>query len=184
MAAKEERERALAPPTNHSLFTCSLPASALSLVCCLVGLATSYLLAYNHLNGAAARSSKQKLAVLVPFRDRFDELLGFVPHLSQFLDGQAIDYRIVVANQVDEYRFNRASLINAAFLEAMHDCDYLAMHDVDLLPMNAKLNYSMPGEGVAYHVSAPGLHPKYEYKTFFGGIVIMTKRDFVRANGK
>lgn len=179
MAHEEET----AAPANRNSLHCSLAANAASLVCCLVGLATSYLLAYSHLKGAATASSKPKLAVLVPFRERFDELLGFVPHLSQFLEAQAIDYRIVVANQVDELRFNRASLINAAFLQAMHDCDYLALHDVDLLPLNAKLNYSMPSEGVAYHVSAAGLHPQYEYKTFFGGIVVMTKRDFVRANG-
>lgn len=170
--AKPKNEKAHGPAGKYF--------GTLGLVCCIGGLIASYL-AHRHL-GAAARS-KYKLAVLVPFRDRFDELLRFVPHLSGFLEGQAIDYQIVVANQVDEYRFNRASLINAAFLEAMNDCDYVAMHDVDLLPLNAKLNYSLPANGVAYHVSAPGLHPKYDYKSFLGGIVIIGNGDFIRANG-
>lgn len=46
------------------------------------------------------REGKHKLAILVPFRDRFEELLQFVPHMHKFLSLQRIDFRIYILNQV------------------------------------------------------------------------------------
>lgn len=102
---------------------------------------------------------KHKLAIVVPFRERFDELLYFVPKISKFLIKQSIDFKIYIVNQVDSYRFNRASLINVGFLYSMKESDYMAMHDVDLLPLNPKLDYGYPFRG-PFHVSSPELHPR------------------------
>ena len=49
----------------------------------------------------------------------------------------------------------RASLINVGFIKSekvLHDlgsrnCDYVALHDVDLLPLNAELSYAYPEKG-------------------------------------
>ena len=41
-------------------------------------------------------------------------------------------------------RFNRAALINIGFLFSKNDCDYIVMHDVDLLPQNIQLLYDYP----------------------------------------
>lgn len=128
------------------------------------------------------KSLDHKLAVVVPFRDRFDELILFVPHISKFLDRKSINFKIFIINQVDNFRFNRASLINVGFLISMGECDYMAMHDVDLLPLNQKLDYSYPVKG-PFHVSSPGLHPEYNYSTFIGGILIINKQDFIFTNG-
>lgn len=100
--------------------------------------------------------------MIVPFRDRFEELLQFVPHMDRFLSQQDTPFHIFVINQVDRFRFNRASLINVGFSVAKDDFDYLAMHDVDLLPLNKNLKYDYPVDG-PFHVAAPGLHPKYDY---------------------
>ena len=127
--------------------------------------------------------SKHKLAIVVPFRDRFDELLLFVPHISKYLMAKSIDFKIYIINQVDRYRFNRASLINVGFLVSANECDYMAMHDIDLLPLNDQLDYGYPLSNNPYHVSAPGLHPEYNYKTFIGGILIVTKDTFLKTNG-
>lgn len=104
----------------------------------------------------------KRLAIIVPFRDRFEELLQFVPHLNKFLSDQQIAHHIFVVNQVDRFRFNRASLINVGFLFVKENFDYIAMHDVDLLPLNKNLKYDYPAAG-PFHVAAPGLHPKYNY---------------------
>ena len=131
----------------------------------------------------ASLNENHKLAIVVPFRDRFDELLTFVPHISKFLNLKSLNYKIYILNQIDDYRFNRASLINVGFLYSMSDgCDYMAMHDVDLLPLTDKLNYSYPQNGL-YHVSAAGIHPEYDYATFIGGILIVNKNDFILTNG-
>lgn len=74
-------------------------------------------------------------------------------------------------------RFNRASLINVGHLESGNDTDYLAMHDVDLLPLNEALDYGFPEDG-PFHVASPELHPLYHYKTYVGGILLLTKKHY------
>lgn len=74
-------------------------------------------------------------------------------------------------------RFNRASLINVGHLESGNDTDYLAMHDVDLLPLNDALDYGFPEDG-PFHVASPELHPLYHYKTYVGGILLLTKKHY------
>ncbi|KAL3227344.1 hypothetical protein MRX96_048792 [Rhipicephalus microplus] len=124
-----------------------------------------------------------RLAVIIPFRDRFDELLRLAPHLHRFLRKQRIRHRLVVVNQIDTLRFNRGSLINAGFLESEADCDYVAMHDVDLLPLNPQLSYAFPPNGGPHHLAAPGLHPRYHYPTFVGGILLLSTARFRQLNG-
>lgn len=125
---------------------------------------------------------EHKIAIIVPFRNRFEELLQFVPHMHQFLNQQKVNHKIYIVNQIDQHRFNRASLINVGHLLSRNECDYLAMHDVDLLPLNPNLPYSYPKHG-PFHVAAPELHPKYHYSTFVGGILILTREDFELVNG-
>jgi len=125
---------------------------------------------------------RHKLSVIVPFRDRFDELSLFIPSLSKFLDAQNVDFEIIVINQADSHRFNRASLINAGFHLSSADSDYIAMHDVDLWPINHRLSYAYPG-AAPYHIAAPGLHPLYNYPTFVGGILLVSKQHFKLVNG-
>ncbi|RWS07304.1 beta-1:4-galactosyltransferase 7-like protein [Dinothrombium tinctorium] len=132
--------------------------------------------------GFDRHESGHKLAVIVPFRDRFDELLLFVPHLDAFLNRQNVSHKIYIINQSDNLRFNRASLINVGYLLVNNDCDYIAMHDVDLLPLNAQLSYAYPANG-PFHIASPELHPKYHYKTFVGGILLVTNEHFEKVDG-
>lgn len=82
--------------------------------------------------------------------------------MDRFLAQQGVPFHIFVVNQVDRHRFNRASLINVGFLNAKRSFDYIAMHDVDLLPLNKNLKYEYPING-PFHVASSGLHPKYDY---------------------
>ena len=43
---------------------------------------------------------KHSMCMLVPFRDRFEELTEFVPRITKFLQQQNIDHKIIVINQV------------------------------------------------------------------------------------
>ncbi|XP_063045515.1 beta-1,4-galactosyltransferase 7 isoform X2 [Engraulis encrasicolus] len=123
-----------------------------------------------------------KMALIIPFRERFEELLVFVPFMHDFLNKKRIRHKILVINQVDHYRFNRASLINVGYQESGNDTDYVAMHDVDLLPLNEALDYGFPEEG-PFHVASPELHPLYHYKTYVGGILLLTKKHYQMCNG-
>lgn len=75
------------------------------------------------------------------------------------------------------YRFNRGSLINVGFLLTESAFDYIAIHDVDLIPENENITYAFPQLG-PYHVSSPELHPKYHYEKFLGGILLITREHF------
>lgn len=74
---------------------------------------------------------------------------------------------------MDNYRFNRASLINVGYLETKSNYDYIAMHDVDLLPLNKNLSYTYPQQ--PFHLAAPNLHPRYHYDKFIGGILLINR---------
>ena len=50
------------------------------------------------------------LCILVPFRDRFEELTDFIPKISRFLDNQNIDHKIIVINQVSCMMFEIISV--------------------------------------------------------------------------
>eukprot|EP00045_Choanoeca_perplexa_P006286 m.53432 g.53432 ORF g.53432 m.53432 type:complete len:439 (+) comp13562_c0_seq2:71-1387(+) len=122
-----------------------------------------------------------RLAILVPFRKADQELKQFIPHMDAYLQQQGISYTIYILNQVDSYRFNRGLLLDAGFLLVEQSSDYIALHDVDLLPINSKLSYSFPA--YPFHVSAPWLHPNYNYKTFIGGILLLANEHFRLVNG-
>lgn len=129
--------------------------------------------------------SSHHVCILVPFRDRLDELLQFAPRVAKFLDEQKVHFSIYVINQIDTFRFNRAKLINAGFAETVNkrsSCDFIALHDVDLIPINPEIKYRYPYEG-PLHLSPSGLHPRYDYPTFIGGILLMTVEHFRLVNG-
>lgn len=54
----------------------------------------------------------------MPYRDREAELQIFIPHIDDFLNEQSVLHKIIVLNQTDTLRFNRASLINVGWYEA------------------------------------------------------------------
>jgi hypothetical protein len=67
-----------------------------------------------------------------------------VPHLSKHLTQQGIEHEFYVGHQVDDKLFNRGAMKNIAAEYAFNDgCDYIAWHDVDMLP-HEECDYSYP----------------------------------------
>lgn len=50
-------------------------------------------------------SSSHRLAVVVPFRNRYEEMMEFVPHMHKFLIRQNVSHDIWIINQVDSHRY-------------------------------------------------------------------------------
>ena len=48
--------------------------------------------------------SPHHLAIIVPFRDRFEELQDFVPHMHKYLNEKGIQFTIYIVNQADRHR--------------------------------------------------------------------------------
>lgn len=66
------------------------------------------------IGGASSKHEKdRRLAVIVPFRDRFEELLEFVPYMTAFLTAQRIKHDVFIVNQADEFRYASLSIMQS-----------------------------------------------------------------------
>ena len=100
--------------------------------------------------------SQNWTSFIVPFRNREHHLPQFLNAIKehQFQNGQEDSYEILFVEQTDSALFNRAKLLNIgakfAHLYAQEKCSdpilvnkklCLIFHDVDMLPLNPKLQY-------------------------------------------
>jgi hypothetical protein len=125
---------------------------------------------------------KEKLAVIVPYRNRKSHLRRFAPHLNKFLDKKGIPHKIFVVEQGDKKPFNRGKLLNIGYKIARDEgYDYFAFHDVDMLPEKADYSYVEKPVHLAKKLS----DNNYEliYIDYFGGVVLFNKDDFEFING-
>ena len=110
-------------------------------------------------------------------RGCFENLLQFVPYMSKLLSAQQIPFHIFVVHETDNLRFNRAALLNIGFLYIKDKFDYIVLHDVDLLPLNPKLNYSYPQTGV-FQIVEKSLDPIYFRVTVSSSKKLLFKKIF------
>ena len=59
-----------------------------------------------------------KLGVIVPYRNRPNQLKHFLNHIKLYLDKKDIDYEIIKVEQTDKKDFNRGKLLNIGFIKA------------------------------------------------------------------
>ena len=126
-----------------------------------------------------------KLGICIPYRNREEHLKKLVSSLGDFLEKKGIDYHFYVAHQVDDKLFNRGSMKNIAALEAFKDgCDYIAWHDVDMIPNDDTCDYSYP-ENNPIHIATKLSKYSYSmgYEEYFGGVVLFNKEQVEKTNG-
>ncbi len=129
------------------------------------------------------------LGVCIPYRDngdgvRKEHLDTLVPYLTKFLNDRNIKHKIFIGHQVDDKLFNRSGTKNAAFLAAKEEgCDYVAFHDVDMLPEDGA-DYSYP-EDNPIHIATYLSQWDYNLRDveYFGGVVLFTIEQFEAVNG-
>jgi hypothetical protein len=96
-----------------------------------------------------------------------------------------IPHKFYVGHQVDDKLFNRGAMKNIAAHQAFEDgCDYIAWHDVDMVPHDDNCDYSYPGDNPVHIATKLS---KYEYKLgyeqYFGGVILFTKDQVEKTNG-
>ena len=125
------------------------------------------------------------VAIIVPYRDRSEQLLVFLRHLHPFLRKQELHYRIYIVNQADKNKFNRAMLFNVGYTEAVKDFpwDCFIFHDVDLLPEDDRNLYNCPDNPRHMSVAVDKFKYKLPYKQIFGGVAAIRSDQFRRLNG-
>uniref|UniRef100_A0A8C8DL15 DP-Gal:betaGlcNAc beta 1,4- galactosyltransferase, polypeptide 1, like n=1 Tax=Oryzias sinensis TaxID=183150 RepID=A0A8C8DL15_9TELE len=85
----------------------------------------------------------QKVAIIIPFRNRDEHLKYWLYYLHPILQRQQLDYGVYVINQDGDVTFNRAKLLNVGYTEALKEYDYdcFVFSDVDLIPMDDRNTY-------------------------------------------
>ena len=125
-----------------------------------------------------------KLGICIPYRNRKEHVERLIPHLSKHLNERGINHSFYIGHQVDDKLFNRGAMKNIAAHVAFEDgCDYIAWHDVDMLP-HEEADYSYPGDApqhIATKLSKYGYNLGYDQ--YFGGVVLFSKDQAYQING-
>ena len=118
----------------------------------------------------------EKLAIIVPYRDRYEQLLEFKARITKYLDNRDFNYSLIIVEQDNASAFNRGMLLNIGFKEAIKQrCDYVVFHDVDMIPID--VDYSSSDYPV--HLATHNL----PFDEYFGGITLFPIEDFKKING-
>jgi predicted glycosyltransferase involved in capsule biosynthesis len=122
----------------------------------------------------------EKLAVIVPYRNREEHLKVFMPYMEKSLTEEKVPFDIFIIEQHDDKPFNRAKLLNVGFSEAK-EYDYFAFHDVDMLPVDS--DYSFPDGPTHLSSEVEQFNWGLPYDGYFGGVTLFDKESFVKING-
>jgi len=116
-------------------------------------------------------------------------LEAFVRLIHPFLQGQRLDYSVLVVEQADPKPFNRGKIFNAGVAEARRRSligreDCLILHDVDLIPEETTNMYACHIAGPRHMSSAVDVfNYNLPYEGLFGGAVAIKEEDFAVTNG-
>jgi hypothetical protein len=84
-----------------------------------------------------------KLGVIIPYRNRYEQLVTFKESITKYLESKNIDFELIIVEQDDAKLFNRGMLLNIGFKYALeHKCDYVVFHDIDMIPSEVDYSYS------------------------------------------
>ena len=143
---------------------------------------------------------RQSINLIVPYRDRINQVLPFLYHMHSFLQKQHREYCIFFSEQFDKGQFNRGKLMNTGFdfvmkhhpfwkkkeINTKPDC--FIFHDVDLLPENLKNLYGCLGYSAIHNCDK---FDRYRYETQFiagkqvssGGVASVGLNQYLAVNG-
>ena len=132
------------------------------------------------------RVELNRVAIIVPYRNRDLHLRLFLNHMHTFLAPQLIEYSFYIVEQsADVADFNRAALLNIGSREALKDTDWncFIFHDVDLVPLDDRNFYHCPMWPRHMSIEVNTLDDKLPYKEIFGGVSAVTRQHFELLNG-
>uniref|UniRef100_A0A183CHV8 Glyco_transf_7N domain-containing protein n=1 Tax=Globodera pallida TaxID=36090 RepID=A0A183CHV8_GLOPA len=154
---------------------------------------------WGHWRGPDNCIAQQKVAIIIPYRNRFMHLRALLNNLHRFLQLQELEYQIFVINQFSAGKkadkFNRGKLLNVGFVEVHkqfcksgEQCwDCVVFHDVDFVPENIENIYRCDQNSPKRLISATDEWDNYKYepgdKAWLGGVVAITPDQFSLING-
>ncbi|XP_031536755.1 beta-1,4-galactosyltransferase 4 [Vicugna pacos] len=129
--------------------------------------------------------ASQRVAILIPHRNREKHLLYLLKHLHPFLQRQQLEYGIYIIHQAGSKKFNRAKLLNVGYLEALKEenWDCFIFHDVDLVPENDLNLYKCEDQPKHLVVGRNSTGYRLRYSGYFGGVTALSREQFFKVNG-
>jgi hypothetical protein len=129
--------------------------------------------------------TKHKLGVIVPYRNRYEHLQEFKKSITEYLERVGINYELIIVEQDNAKLFNRGMLLNIGFTYAKRlKCDYVAFHDIDMLPLDVDYSYSdVPIHLATKFYFESGEKNREIFDTYFGGVTIFPVSTFKEING-
>ncbi|KAI0233038.1 Beta-1,4-galactosyltransferase 2 [Lamellibrachia satsuma] len=127
----------------------------------------------------------EKLAIVIPYRDREEHLRIFLNHMHPILRRQRITYRVFVVEQAFPEVFNKASMMNIGFVEAMKSASYdcVIFHDVDMLLEDDRHIYRCSDNIRHMGANVNKFGYKLVYDGLIGGALAFRTTHFVQVNG-
>ena len=127
-----------------------------------------------------------KLGVIVPYRNRRTHLNHFVTSIKNHFSKSKIDYELIIVEQSDDKPFNRGALLNIGVRKAKElECTYVALHDVDMLPLD--VDYSFVDRPTHLATNFKSSHHKEQkriiFDEYFGGVTLFPIDDYYHING-
>ncbi|XP_064409544.1 beta-1,4-galactosyltransferase 1-like [Latimeria chalumnae] len=127
----------------------------------------------------------QKVAIIIPFRNREHHLKYWLKYLHPILQRQQLDYTVYIINQYGDQTFNRGKLLNTGYKEALKERDYdcFIFSDVDVVPMDDRKIYRCYDQPRHLGAYSDKHDFKVFYSTHFGGVNALSKEQFSKVNG-
>ncbi|VDN39292.1 unnamed protein product [Dibothriocephalus latus] len=137
-------------------------------------------------------STSGRVAIVVPYRNRSEDLVRFLTHMLPFLSAQKKQCVILVVEQAGNDSFNRAKLLNVAVREVrksvpgdrLFGIECFIFHDVDKVPTSPFVVYDC-GQNVRQlcNVLHSGNNITRLYNSFLGAVTAFSWRHFATING-
>lgn len=122
-----------------------------------------------------------KLGVIVPYRDRFNQLITFKNTIIKYLINKGFDFELIIIEQDNAKTFNRGKLLNIGFKYAKKlKCDYVVFHDIDMLPIDVDYSYNEFPLQLSTKFTT---NSRVISEDFFGGVTLFPMGDFESING-
>lgn len=117
-----------------------------------------------------------KTSIIIPFRDRSQQLSFLLDHCLKFFQSYIKDVEIIIIEQLDDKKFNRGKLLNIGFNESDF-ADFIITHDVDIIPSEKLIKefYTIN--------SYDALRIFTGHKNSLGGICKLSNSSFKKVNG-
>ena len=132
-----------------------------------------------------ACTNTTKVAILVPYRNRPEQLEVFLSHMHPVFQRQKLEYRVFVIEQTGKVSFNKGAIYNIGFNRSLSYGDFkcLIFHDVDLLCENDYNSYGCPASPMHMSPAIDKFKYKLSYPTLIGGIQAITRDHYEKMNG-